>query len=471
MDDDDNRVLEIRIVRLPSWDSFQVYYEYESSGPEPSDEDLKSTALLGPALPALGHALAGAAGAAVSNLATYPLNLIVARMQAQRLALKKKEKQAEGSEGGEKKDERYTSILDAARKIYAKEGIRGFYTGVGQDTGKTVADMFLFFLAYTFLRQRRMNSRATPGNSRKPAVLPIVDELTVGILAGGFSKLLTTPLSNIVTRKQTAAVLDESGSASTKDIVAKIRAEKGLKGFWAGYPAALILTLNPSITLFLNEILKYLLLPRSKRNNPPPAVVFLLAAISKVIASMITYPISLAKTRDQVSGANAEDSPSKSYRFVPRVLTTVSTIARTEGPGALYDGLSGEVLKGFFSHGITMLTKDAVHSLIVKTYYALLVLLRRYPSPDELLERARDRTEDLYETARARGKSIAGKVKDSAGNVIDTGNKVAGNVSVDMTSNGTPDPDSEETAELVHDYVEDEARNWRSLYHWFWGKK
>ncbi|KAL1855090.1 hypothetical protein Plec18170_004506 [Paecilomyces lecythidis] len=469
--DDDDKVLEIRIVRLPSWDSFQVYYEYEASGPEPSDEDYKSAALMGPALPALGHALAGAAGAAVSNIATYPLNLIVARMQAQRLALKKKEKQSEGGDVAEKKDEKYTSILDAARKIYAKEGIRGFYTGVGHDTGKTVADMFCFFLAYTFLRQRKINSKATPGSSRKPVVLPVVDELTIGILAGAFSKLLTTPLSNIVTRKQTAAVLGDSGSASTKDIAAKIRAERGLKGFWAGYPASLILTLNPSITLFLNEALKYLLLPRSKRNNPPPAVVFLLAAISKVIASIITYPISLAKTRDQVSSASAEDDVSKSHRFVPKVLTTVSDIARTEGPGALYDGLSGELLKGFFSHGITMLTKDAVHSLIVKSYYALLILLRRYPSPDELIERARDRTEDLYEAARSRGKDIADKVKDGAENVIDTGNKIPGNMSVDMTSSGTPEPDSEETAELVHDYVEDEAKNWRSLYHWFWGKK
>jgi hypothetical protein len=44
-----------------------------------------------------------------------------------------------------------------------------------------------------------------------------------------------------------------------------------------------------------------------------------------------------------------------------------------------------------------------------------------------------------------------------------------------MTSNTSPiDVDalgSNETAELVGDYVEDEAREWKSLYHWFWEKE
>lgn len=378
-------------------------------------------------------------------------------MQAQRLASKKKEKQAEGSDEGEQKEEQYTGILDAARKIYAKEGIRGFHTGVGHDTGKTVADMFFFFLAYAFLRQHRLNARASSGSARRPTVLPAVDELTIGVLAGAFSKLLTTPLSNIVTRKQTAAVLGGPGSVSTKEIVAKIRSEKGLRGFWAGYPAALILTLNPSITFFLNQLLKYLLVLRTKRKQHSALVIFLLAAISKAVATAITYPISLAKTREQISGADANDKTSKSYSFTPNILTSISTIARTEGPAALYAGLSGEVLKGFFSHGITILTKDAVHSLIIKSYYSLLVFLDRYPSTDELLSRARDRSEDLYEAARSRR-------KDNAGNVIDTNENIPSHAFEDT------EPEAEETAEMVHEYVEDDAKNWKSLYHWFWEK-
>ena len=114
--------------------------------------------------------------------------------------------------------------------------------------------------------------------------------------------IFTTPLSNIVTRKQTSA--SKNGpDLSTADIAAKIRKEKGISGFWSGYSASVILTLNPSITLFLNEILKYALLPRAKRDKPSPLVTFLLAAISKSAASSVTYPISLAKTRAQALGS------------------------------------------------------------------------------------------------------------------------------------------------------------------------
>jgi hypothetical protein len=40
-----------------------------------------------------------------------------------------------------------------------------------------------------------------------------------------------------------------------------------------------------------------------------------------------------------------------------------------------------------------------------------------------------------------------------------------------MTStagSGYPPEDTNELAEMVGEYVEDEAEEWRSLYHWFW---
>lgn len=410
----------------------------------------------------------------MSNLATYPLSLIVARMQTQRMASKKRRAQAESTGADDGQGKKYSSLLDAARKIYANEGgIAGLYTGVGQDTGKTIADSFLFFLAYTFLRQRRLNSRARAGGRRR-AVLPILDELAIGIIAGAFAKLWTTPLANIVTRKQTAAVMGDSrlSSASTRDIAAQIRAEKGLAGFWSGYSASLVLTLNPSITFFLNELLKYLLLPRHQRRTPSAAVTFLLAAVSKAIASAITYPFSLTKTRAQTDGINSSSRDGTATQdsgqdgvwssVSPTIFSTLHAIALEEGVGALYDGLLGEVLKGFFSHGITMLTKDVVHSAIVHAYYALLVILRRYPTPEELLQRAREQAEEYADVARERAKDLV--VTITEGETVPT-------VTVDITSDAgssySPE-DTNEIAEMVGEYVEDEAEEWRRLYHWFW---
>lgn len=436
-------------------------------------------------------------------MVVYPLNVIVARLQTQNQKQKDSDS-SEKSDDNENSDEQYTSVVDAARKIYAQQGIAGFYPGLAQDTWKTVADSFLFFLAYSAIRQKRIVAHVGIERAAKSKniVLPILDELAVGILAGSFAKLFTTPLSNIVARKQTSATR-KGGNAknlSTSDIAARIRAEKGILGFWSGYSATLILTLNPSLTFFLNEFLKRTLLPRSKRDKPPPSLTFLLAALSKVAASSITYPFSLAKTRAQVmtsdskskSGTADKTGASLLASLTPKILSTVATIARTDGIPGLYAGLHGEVLKGFFSHGFTMLAKDAVYAFIVKSYYLLLLLGRRYPSPDELIQRAREQAEEYTEIAREGARDLAERTREGAegllnvnasGRAVDTTSNSAG--AADATgsahtgigaSSGLKVPASSasdelnETAELVGDYVEDEAAEWKSLYHWFWEK-
>lgn len=476
---------------LNSQDAFHPSYRWEAHDPR----DWKAAALRGPGLPVLGNAVAGAVGSAISNVIVYPLNVIVARLQTQN----KKGKSKEGSEDDDEEEE-YKNILDAAYKIYQQQGLAGFYPGLAQDTCKSVADSFLFFLAYNTVRQRRIVARvgAARAAKSKNIVLPILDELAIGVVAGAFAKLFTTPLSNIVTRKQTSA--RNGGDATTAEIAARIRKEKGLPGFWSGYSASLVLTLNPSITFFLNEVLKYALLPRSKRERPSPAVTFFLAALSKSAASSITYPISLAKTRAQAMSSSETPSTTPQPNpllatLTPKIFTAVAEIYRAEGIPALYAGLPGEVLKGFFSHGFTMLAKDAVYSSIVKTYYLLLVVLRRYPSPEELLERAREQAEEYSEIAREGARDMAERAREGAEDAL-SGH--SGGVAVDMTSNAAsaapnaaaaaknagsgvdastgikvPSVSDEvnETAELVGDYVEDESAEWKSFYHWFWDKE
>ncbi|MCJ1380225.1 hypothetical protein MMC17_003328 [Xylographa soralifera] len=388
-------------------DAFALYHKIH----EPNET---ASILGGPALPAIGHAIAGSTGAAISNIFTYPLDLIVTRRQIQRQLRGKSSSAAEGE---------YRSIIDAASKIYANEGgLVGLYTGLLQDTTKTVADSFLFFLAYSFLRQSRLRSQK---NAAKH--LPVLDELSVGFLAGAFAKLLTTPISNIVTRMQTSSMLDARDrgqnlrtSATVGSIAAQIRSEKGLPGFWSGYSASLVLTLNPSLTFFLFETLKRALLPRAQRADPSPQATFFLAAISKAIASTITYPFSLAKTRAQVSSnvvdhnydevkdtvetaSNGTTDGTRPGRAAARrtVFSTIIHIARMEGISALYEGLSGEVMKGFFSHGITMLVKDVVHTFIIRLYFSILKILKRSPSPQQLVQTTKDQASQSLDSLKS----------------------------------------------------------------------
>ncbi|KAG5289137.1 mitochondrial carrier protein [Histoplasma ohiense] len=523
MPDDQDPTFEVSI------ENFQLYYIYHDPDHDtaaaaavttyrPDSEDWKSAVLRGPALPALGQAVAGAAGAAVSTISTYPLGLIVTRLQLQRQlrgmrALQKRRKEeGKGKGKGKGKDEdededadvdyedvdegEYKGIIDAARKIYENEGgLRGLYAGLTHATGKAVVDSFVFFLAYSFLRQRRLRAR---GLRMHGSFLPVLDELAVGYVAEAFTKLLTMPISTVLTRKQveglasaTAAAAaaaagkeKKSPTSSTRDIVSAIVAQKGLTGLWAGYSASLILSLSPALTFLLSQVFKFSLLPRDKRRRPPASATFLFAAISKVIASSLTYPFSMAKTRAQA--ATSASTSSSAARPPPTILHAIYAIARTEGLAALYAGLSGDVLRGFFSHGIAMLAKDTVYGFVVRAYYLLLVMLRRYPSPEELLARAKARTEEVAEEVRGGAGGLAEKAAGKMGDVKEavvkgvgmaggrdaggTGKTVGGAEVAKRRVVEDVYEDSNATAEMVGEYVEDEAEEWRSMYRWFWDK-
>ena len=308
--------------------------------------------------------------------------------------------------------EEYTSVKDAVGKIYKRDGLRGFYPGLAQDTLKSAVDAFLFFLVYNSLRQARLKAHQAKHN------LPALDELAVGFVAGASARFCTMPISTVVTRLQTTSMVSSRSSgargetASVRQIMEQIRAEKGIEGFWSGYSATLVLTLNPSLTFFFFENLKRAL-PQSKRADPGPTIVFFLAALSKVLASTITYPFSLAKARTQASSKPAPilseekassgsseqtkqlpshaASHAKSGAYRHTIVSTILDVIRSEGFRSLYEGLEGEVLKGFFSHGITILMKDAIHGLIIQLYSFCSKLLKRYPSAEELAQAAKER--------------------------------------------------------------------------------
>jgi len=319
---------------------------------------------------------------------------------------------------------------------------------VGQETLKSVADSFLFFLAYTYVRQKRLFSRGITSQS-----LPALDEIGVGVVAGAFAKFWTTPIQNIVTRKQTAAMLSAqdplatvSPNLSTKDIALQIKDEKGWEGFWSGYSASLILTMNPAITFLVHKMLLRFLVPRSRRAEPGATLTFLLAAISKAFASTVTYPFSLAKTRAQVStqkptettGPTSEVEKEVEDSFVRlrvanarnhTVFSTILRIARTEGIQGLYQGLGAEVVKGFFSHGITMLMKDQIHSVIIDLYYLVLKSLKKYPSPEELADIAAKRAKATYENGKNQVGSAYTKGVDMAENASQVAKDMANGAS------------------------------------------
>jgi len=249
---------------------------------------------------------------------------------------------------------------------------------------------FLFFFFRSALVSLLITSKAAkletaPKSSGKPKPITLsgFEDLAVGALAGATSRLFTTPLSNVVVRKQTsskAAAPSEKGKEKEKpagaqdddseeegeysvdepgiiDSLREIIQEKGVLGLWAGFETAALLSITPALTFYFTHAYMRIFIPRRFQDKPLPAQTFLTSALGNATATLAIFPLILAKSRLQ--------SGKRGYKSLPDVIRSV---LRRQGPFGLYAGLETQLIKGFVSQGTTMLVKQRVERWIVLLY-------------------------------------------------------------------------------------------------------
>ncbi|KAL1955880.1 hypothetical protein VTO42DRAFT_8038 [Malbranchea cinnamomea] len=360
--------------------------------------ELPPGALRSPTLSSLGEGITNATTAALSTLAVYPLALVATRFQVQR-------NRARHGNWRQKLSELHESKA-MAREIYnAKNGLSGLYAGAVEASGKAAVDSLLRILVFAALNRLKSKPLEPRG-----AAASVSEQAAVGLLAELIIVSLTSPAGTVVTRKQVQGLSHGSNRQTTKAIVSQIYSEKGLKGFWAGYPASLFLSLNLPLTILLHKALNFVMY-RSRKPNA--SVTYLLWILSHAIASSVTYPFSVIRSRQQA--AVQDDNESSGLREV----------LQSEGHGALYSGITVELLRTLTSYAAGAFFKDLVHGTLYRTHYLLSLLFEHRIKVDSITI------------------GIASKDASAWGSV-------------------------NATAELVADYVEDEAQDWRGLYHWFW---
>lgn len=138
-----------------------------------------------------------------------------------------------------------------------------------------------------------------------------------------------------------------------------------------------ILTLNPAITMSVFDLLKATLLQGRKgaQKKMSTAEAFVLASLSKCIATWITYPLIRTKTVMQaqqkaaatatptrqspagVTECPAAESDSRARRGFVHVLVS---ILREEGAAGLYRGFGAQIVSAVLKSGIQLTCKEAL---------------------------------------------------------------------------------------------------------------
>ncbi|KAJ1927009.1 hypothetical protein IWQ60_003305 [Tieghemiomyces parasiticus] len=304
----------------------------------------------------VAHALAGAGGGIVSMLLTYPLITVSSRLQVER----KKETSARGQQ----------SSAAAIRDIVEAEGVRGLFSGVESAVfGNAVTNgvyYFFFESIKTYLQHR---------SARKS--MSTAESMLAGAIAGAAVVLTTNPIWVVNMRQTTKkeSLDDDAGPAAataarTKDLgflrmVLKIVREDGIQALWQGTGPALILVANPIIQYTVFERLRARL-QRGGRNLGNLDF-FLLGALSKLVATSVTYPYIVVKSRMQLRQSRDENQRYHS------IFDGLRKIVRQEGIEGLYKGIEFKLVQSVLTSAFLFMAKEQFYRYAV----VLLALLGR----------------------------------------------------------------------------------------------
>ncbi|KAH9944831.1 adenine nucleotide transporter [Amylocystis lapponica] len=375
-----------------------------------------------------GYALAGALGGCFSNAVVYPLDIVKTRIQAATATFNDKGEKEELSvitalirilkeEGiagyyrGFGATMLNTFSMHASRELLPamESSTRAYITSspmacTFQLLTHCAVTEYAYFFFYSFVRTsyiKRLASRRAVGSKAPP--LSTAAELILGAIAGALAQIFTIPVSVIATRQQIGHKFDrprkalrsaDKGKASSEDgekeqetgeekdeyddsflgVAREIVEEEGVGGLWLGIRPGLVLTVNPAITYGVFERVKSVMLLAQERAGGSaklnPWTAFLVGALSKTLATVVTYPYIMAKVRIQARTADVEDAVVEHHSVPPPhtyhhphghhvgALTILERVWRKQGFLGWYQGMGAQITKAVLSQALLFVSKD-----------------------------------------------------------------------------------------------------------------
>ncbi|KAI8319268.1 mitochondrial carrier [Martensiomyces pterosporus] len=298
------------------------------------------------ALPPFGHAIAGAGSSALALFLIYPLDTIKTRLQVQTRS------------GDDEKS--YKNPIDAVRKILVNEGIGGLYAGLATNLANQLINGFVYFYAYSIIRKFALRATSQNGKSLSTAV-----ELLVGAVAGMANQLITLPIGVIATRQQTA---HHSERVPWYQTVSEIIQSEGIPGLWAGFRPAMLLCSNPAITYGAFEKVKGVLLKDRESQYLTSAEAFWAGALSKTLATIITYPYIMAKVRLQWRPSKEELEAGGDEVVYKSSADVLMKVLRREGIPGWYKGMQTQIIKAVITQALMLMIKESFTLQVIRLF-------------------------------------------------------------------------------------------------------
>ncbi|KAA0061712.1 hypothetical protein IC582_009969 [Cucumis melo] len=305
-------------------------------------------------LESLSEATSGAIGALVSTTVLYPLDTCKTKYQA--------ENQSEHQR-------KYRNISDVLWEAISTGHLGSLYQGLGTKNFQSFISSFIYFYGYSFLKRIYLKRS---GNKK----IGTKANLIVAAAAGACTVVLTQPLDTASSRMQTSEFGKSKG-------LWKTLAEGTWSEAFDGLGISLLLTSNPSIQYTVFDQLKQRLLRtklthESGIESSPEALsafsAFVLGALSKCVATILTYPAIRCKIVIQAAESDEETNEDKQHGDKKSVSGALNTIWKREGLLGFFKGLNAQILKTVLSSALLLMIKEKV----AKTSWIILLALRKF---------------------------------------------------------------------------------------------
>uniref|UniRef100_A0A1B6BWN5 Peroxisomal membrane protein PMP34 n=1 Tax=Clastoptera arizonana TaxID=38151 RepID=A0A1B6BWN5_9HEMI len=282
----------------------------------------------------LVHAISGALGSVIGMTTFYPLDTVRSRLQLE--------------DGREAKN-----TVAVLSELIKEEGLLTLYRGLVPVLQSLCCSNFVYF--YTFHGLKSAHSHITPTAGK---------DLVLASIAGIINVITTTPLWVVNTRLKMAGINKQRQSyKGLIDGLRTISKAEGIPTLWSGTLPSILLVTNPALQMAIYETIK-----RHFGANELPAIgYFLIGAISKTVAAVLTYPLQLVQTKLR-HGHGYKDLPPNAG-----MIQLTLYILKKYGAVGLYKGMEAKLLQTVLTSALMF----AVYEKIARFVFNILLSKNR----------------------------------------------------------------------------------------------